>query len=242
MQNEANVSAAQHEKENDARISQAHEHEERPPGSEKEESERKKTPERLIVREDIRMQSRSLKKNSQFRLVYSEGKREAGTKVVIYFLKRESDGVVPGFVASKKIGKACQRNRAKRLHERDIQEIGGSLHRHESLDRFCRLVSPEGMHVPRDLGGRRKLVGKGWTHFNKRMISRILTRIGLAALHIYRVAVSPYHPPVCRFTPSCSRYAEDALRLHGPGKGTALAIRRVLRCHPFSSGGYDPVR
>ena len=73
------------------------------------------------------------------------------------------------------------------------------------------------------------------------MISRILTQIGLAALHIYRVAVSPYHPPVCRFTPSCSRYAEEALRLHGPAKGTVLAIRRILRCHPFSSGGYDPV-
>lgn len=61
------------------------------------------------------MQSRRLKKNSQFRLVYSEGTREAGTRVVIYVLKRDSDGVVPGFVASKKIGKACQRSRAKRL-------------------------------------------------------------------------------------------------------------------------------
>jgi ribonuclease P protein component len=119
VQNEANVSAAQHEKENDARISQTHEHEKRPPGSEKEESKGKKTPERLIMREDIRIQSRRLEKNSQFRLVYSEGKREAGTKVVIYFLKHESDGVVPGFVASKKIGKACQRNRAKR-HMREI--------------------------------------------------------------------------------------------------------------------------
>jgi len=114
VENEEDVSAAQHEKENDTRISQAHEHKKWPPGSEKEESEGKKTPERLIVREDIRMQSRSLKKNSQFRLVYSEGKKEAGTKVIIYFLKHESDGVVPGFVASKKIGKACQRNRAKR--------------------------------------------------------------------------------------------------------------------------------
>jgi putative membrane protein insertion efficiency factor len=74
------------------------------------------------------------------------------------------------------------------------------------------------------------------------MISRILIQIGLAALHIYRVAVSPYHPPVCRFAPSCSRYAEDALRMHGPIKGTALAVKRVLRCHPFSSGGFDPVR
>jgi putative membrane protein insertion efficiency factor len=73
------------------------------------------------------------------------------------------------------------------------------------------------------------------------MISRILTRIGLAALHIYRTAISPYHSPVCRFTPSCSRYAEEALRKYGPFKGSVLAVRRLLRCHPFSSGGYDPV-
>jgi putative membrane protein insertion efficiency factor len=74
------------------------------------------------------------------------------------------------------------------------------------------------------------------------MISRIVTSIGLAALHIYRVAISPYHPPVCRFTPSCSHYAEDALRRYGPIKGSALAVLRILRCHPFSSGGFDPVR
>jgi len=61
------------------------------------------------------MAARRLKTNRQFRLVYSEGKREAGTKVVIYYLVRDSEGVVPGFVASKKIGKAWQRNRAKRL-------------------------------------------------------------------------------------------------------------------------------
>jgi len=112
---ETYFSASQHEKENDARIPKAHEHEERTSGSEKEESKREKTPYRLIVRIWFRMAPRRLKKNSQFRLVYSEGKREAGTKVVIYFLARESEGIVPGFVASKKIGKACQRNRAKRL-------------------------------------------------------------------------------------------------------------------------------
>jgi ribonuclease P protein component len=115
VRHEANISTSQHQTEDNARFQKAHEHEERTSCSEKEESEGKKTPERLIIRTRFRMQSRRLKKNSQFRLVYSEGTREAGTKVVIYVLKRESDGVVPGFVASKKIGKACQRSRAKRL-------------------------------------------------------------------------------------------------------------------------------
>jgi len=61
------------------------------------------------------MASRRLKSNKQFRLVYSEGEKAAGGKVVIRYLKREGDGIFPGFVASKRIGKACQRNRAKRL-------------------------------------------------------------------------------------------------------------------------------
>jgi len=115
VHHEKNVSTAQHAAQDNARIQEAHEHEERTSGSEKEESERKKTPERLIAGTRFRMQSRRLKKNSQFRLVYSQGTREAGARVIIYVLKRENDGVVPGFVASRRIGKACQRSRAKRL-------------------------------------------------------------------------------------------------------------------------------
>jgi hypothetical protein len=74
------------------------------------------------------------------------------------------------------------------------------------------------------------------------MISRILTRAALAAIHLYRITLSPYIGPACRFSPSCSRYAEEALRKHGIIKGGAMSLRRVLRCHPFSEGGYDPVR
>lgn len=61
------------------------------------------------------MASKRLKKNTQFRTVYRDGKREAGRKVVIYYLQRGNKGISAGFVASRKIGKACQRNRAKRL-------------------------------------------------------------------------------------------------------------------------------
>lgn len=74
------------------------------------------------------------------------------------------------------------------------------------------------------------------------MISGILTKAAIKAIRIYRIAISPYHGPVCRYTPSCSQYAEEALRRYGPIKGLLKAIRRLLRCHPFSAGGYDPVR
>ena len=57
----------------------------------------------------------------------------------------------------------------------------------------------------------------------------------------YRYAISPYLPRSCRYVPTCSEYALEALDKHGVVKGTWLSIRRVGRCHPFVTGGYDPV-
>jgi hypothetical protein len=63
--------------------------------------------------------------------------------------------------------------------------------------------------------------------------------VGLVDL--YRKRISPFLPPLCRFEPSCSAYARDALLTHGSAKGTILAVWRVLRCNPFTKGGFDPV-
>ena len=60
-------------------------------------------------------------------------------------------------------------------------------------------------------------------------------------IHFYRYCISPYTPPSCRFTPTCSRYALEALRKYGPVKGSWLAIKRILRCNPWGGSGYDPV-
>ena len=65
--------------------------------------------------------------------------------------------------------------------------------------------------------------------------------IFLAMIRFYRAAVSPFTPAACRFTPSCSAFAEEALEKHGAGKGGWMALRRVFRCHPFGGKGYDPV-
>jgi uncharacterized protein len=60
-------------------------------------------------------------------------------------------------------------------------------------------------------------------------------------IRFYQRFISPLTPPVCRFTPTCSQYAIEALRKHGPVKGLWLAVKRVLRCHPWGGSGYDPV-
>lgn len=57
----------------------------------------------------------------------------------------------------------------------------------------------------------------------------------------YRAALVPFFGPSCRFHPSCSHYAEDALRAHGWWRGGALALYRIARCHPLAKGGLDPV-
>lgn len=71
-----------------------------------------------------------------------------------------------------------------------------------------------------------------------------LTPIGAAAvlvLRAYKVLVSPLLPKACRFEPTCSAYAREAIERHGAQRGARLAVRRLLRCHPFRRGGFDPV-
>lgn len=63
----------------------------------------------------------------------------------------------------------------------------------------------------------------------------------IALIHGYRLLISPLFPPSCRFQPTCSQYALEAIAQHGALRGSWLATRRILRCHPFHPGGYDPV-
>ena len=63
----------------------------------------------------------------------------------------------------------------------------------------------------------------------------------IAAVKFYRKNISPLTPPSCRFTPTCSSYALEALEKYGALKGLWLAFRRIIKCHPFHKGGYDPV-
>ena len=69
----------------------------------------------------------------------------------------------------------------------------------------------------------------------------MMRRVLAALLRAYRFTISPMYGQVCRYHPSCSAYALEAVETHGALRGTWLAIRRLGRCHPWAAGGYDPV-
>jgi len=68
-----------------------------------------------------------------------------------------------------------------------------------------------------------------------------MKRVLLLLIHFYRAAVSPLTLPTCRYYPTCSAYAMEAIERYGARRGGWMALRRILRCHPFHPGGYDPV-
>jgi len=68
-----------------------------------------------------------------------------------------------------------------------------------------------------------------------------MTQLALGLIKLYQNTVSKVLPPVCRFQPTCSHYAIEAIKKHGFARGSWLAAKRIARCNPFSEGGYDPV-
>ena len=64
----------------------------------------------------------------------------------------------------------------------------------------------------------------------------------ISLLKVYQAVISPWLPPSCRFVPTCSDYAREAIERHGALRGSSMAVWRLLRCQPFSAGGYDPVK
>ena len=101
-----------------------------------------------------------------------------------------------------------------------VQNSGCHGSTQETLERCWKAISGEG---------------------DKSRMSSALAKMLLAALWFYKKCISPWLPPACRFTPTCSEYAMEAVIKHGALKGSALAVWRLLRCQPFSKGGYDPV-
>ncbi len=73
------------------------------------------------------------------------------------------------------------------------------------------------------------------------MIQKLISYLLLGLIRFYQGAISPFTPSTCRYTPTCSNYAVEAITKHGPFKGSILAIKRIASCHPWGGSGYDPV-
>lgn len=72
-------------------------------------------------------------------------------------------------------------------------------------------------------------------------VSKFFGKLLILPIRFYQRFISPLTPPACRYTPTCSQYAVEAIRRHGPVRGLWLAIKRIIRCHPWGGSGYDPV-
>jgi putative membrane protein insertion efficiency factor len=72
-------------------------------------------------------------------------------------------------------------------------------------------------------------------------LERVGVRIAVIVVRAYQMLLSPVLPQSCRFKPTCSQYAVEALKRYGLARGTLLAVRRIMRCHPLGGGGLDPV-
>jgi len=83
---------------------------------------------------------------------------------------------------------------------------------------------------------KKKQIKESKSHFSK-----AIAYIPIVLVRLYQILISPFFPSSCRFTPTCSSYAIDALRKHGIIKGMWLSIKRIAKCHPWGGHGYDPV-
>ena len=169
----------------------------------------------------------TLKENYEFRRLYQKGASAVGGGMVLYCRKNRLGHNRLGVTVSVKLGHAVVRNRARR-RLREVYRLNSGRLR-QGTDPDCLLEGAE-RYLPASLQEAGAAGGPV-------MMKKVL----LALVKFYRVAISPYRPPCCRYIPTCSQYALEAIEKYGALKGGWLAFRRILRCNPFHKGGYDPV-
>ena len=165
----------------------------------------------------------ALKQNHEFRRLYSKGKSAVSPYFAIYCRKTKRPNSRLGITTGLKLGNAVKRNRARRR----IREL---YRTNES-----RLLPGYDIVVV----ARTRVIYGSYGELERGMKALLLWMI-----HFYRREISPLRPPCCRFIPTCSQYALEAVEKYGAWKGGWLALRRILRCNPFhrqKSIQYDPV-
>ena len=185
---------------------------------------------------------RKLKGQKTFERIFKTGKIVRARHLYLAYETEGCDSWRIAVVARKKdYPKAFMRNRVKRRLREVVRLAQGSY----APFRGVVVAKKEMLFLPWE-----ELV-KEWQNVYEKagIVSKaeevpppsLGARLMMALVRFYRACISPVLPRCCRFTPTCSQYALEALGKHGFWKGTALAVWRILRCNPFNPGGYDPV-
>ena len=191
-----------------------------------------------------------LSRSSDFQRIYRQGSSTASRFLVLYSFRRpaevSADGPRLGLSVSKKMGGAVVRNRVKRL----LREAFGSAREQLAEDHdFVLIARPPLLElIARESEGEKGLVERGRPRPSgpRRLSARrpggaVVSKLLVLLIRAYQFALSPMLGQRCKYYPSCSNYAIEALRVHGAVRGAGLAAWRLLRCNPFSNGGVDPV-
>lgn len=133
----------------------------------------------------------------------------------------------------------------ERLARRDRRLAAAARTAHRGVRACCRRSRAFPLRTGAPRAPRGRAVGWRGVQLSGPMrsspVRKAVAAIVCAPIHAYRYAISPMLPPSCRYFPSCSEYALEAIRRHGPLGGGWLAMARICRCHPWSAGGLDPV-
>ena len=196
-----------------------------------------------------------LTRSADFDRVYRRGRSAATRTFVLYAFpsaatrtsrtRRRESSVRLGVSVGRRVGGAVERNRVKRMLREAFWALDDRLPAGHDFVIVARagaaeLADEAGLDGVRDelaeLLGRLEAPAP-----ERRMAAVIAVRALTAPIRLYQRVISPALPRRCKYEPTCSAYAAEAIRTYGPLRGVVLAVWRVLRCNPFSHGGYDPV-
>ena len=176
----------------------------------------------------------TLKENRDFRRLYRQSLSYVGPALVVYLKENRAGFSRIGITAGKKLGTAVKRNRAKRVIRVAYRTLLPDFKKNVDMVVVARkratfIKSQEAVEELKSLLEKAEII---W-FFMKHIL--------IFLIKVYKKCISPFKTPCCRYYPTCSQYAIDAIKTHGAIKGSYYSIKRILRCNPFGKGGYDPV-